>query len=368
VRAAAVAAAATSPLLSWHSQRRHVLCSGFRPPASPDLSGADIPSAYKTHFTQAYDAQAAKGGEGANVAKRHAHREGDVEVRTAIAQTLMERLGYTKEELELVGEYDVLKMQGVGSPFPLARIEHGDKVLDLGSGFGVDAFLAAEKAGPSGEVVGIDLSQEEVHRACARAEERNLQGRCSFLKADMEQLPFPDATFDVVISNGGFCLVPDKERAFNEIFRVLKPGGRFAVACTVLRKELPPLAAPKTWPLCMIVFLQAGAAPALVESCGFQGVLVDDANSAMDVWTLDADELMNVSKLMPPSSKAEGRGCSHARKAAEQRAKERIDDFIHRDREGGVHWGNPEFDHLQEFDMNNLCARVVITAEKPSQD
>lgn len=368
----AAAAAATCQLASFYGKSKKVGCNELRPSFSPGFAGADLPSGYKTHFTQAYDAQAAKGGQAANIAKRDGHQAGDIEMRTTIARMLMERLGYTAEDLDIIGKDDVLKMQGVGSPFTLARIESGNSVLDLGSGFGVDAFLAAEKVGPSGHVVGIDLSEEEVKKASTRAEERNLNGRCKFLKADMEHLPFEDNSFDIVISNGGFCLVPDKKSAFKEILRVLKPGGRFAVACTVLRGELPPLQAPKRWPPCMDVFLQHADALQLVESCGFRDVVVDDTNSAMDVWNLLGEtDVKDISQLLnPPIADNNGGGqmCSHARKAAERRAKERIDEFLTRDREAGVHWGNPEFDHIYEFDMNRLCARIIIAARKPARD
>merc|ERR1719191_806198 len=123
------------------------------PTFSDQVLGNDIPSAkYKSVFTQAYDAQAASGAKAANVAARYNEQRGDTEIRTTIARTLMRRLNYTDEELELIGKDDMLRMQGVGSPFPQAGIEPGDAVLDLGSGFGIDAFLAAEKAGPQGHV------------------------------------------------------------------------------------------------------------------------------------------------------------------------------------------------------------------------
>lgn len=358
--------ACTIPALGLHASSQQSRCETTRPSFSPDLFGDDIPSQYKSHFTQAYDAQAGRGGEAANVAKRNVEHSGDGEIRAKIAWTLMTRLGYTEEELKLVGAQDMLRMQGVGSPFPLACIETGDTVLDLGSGFGIDAFLAAEKAGQHGHVIGIDLSAEEVQKARTRLAERGLAGgRCEFLEGDMEKLPFKDEMFDVVISNGGFCLVPDKKRAFEEIYRVLRPGGRFAVACTVLRSELPPLPPPKRWPPCMEVFLKHADAKKLVETCKFIDPIVDDSNAAMDVWELDDAEISNVAQELNSGAALSSGGCSHAKKAAERRARERVSEFLSRDREAGVHWGNPEFDHIHEFDMNKLCARVVISAQKP---
>lgn len=337
------------------------------PTFSDQVLGNDIPSAkYKSVFTQAYDAQAASGAKAANVAARYNEQRGDTEIRTTIARTLMRRLNYTDEELELIGKDDVLRMQGVGSPFPLAGIEVGDAVLDLGSGFGIDAFLAAHKAGPQGRVVGIDLSKEEVAKAQGRAEERGLvaTGRCKFVEADMESLPFADCVFDKIISNGGFCLVPDKKKAFQEMYRVLKPGGRFAVSCTSLKGELPPLEVGKRWPPCMEVFIYRDEACGIVEAVGFQNAGCDSSNSTMDVWDLEESEMGAIVTQLGMGSGDSG-GCSHAKKAAERRARESVSEFLESGREAGVHWGNPEFDHIQDFDMNKLCARIVITGQKP---
>ncbi len=189
-----------------------------------------IPQAsYKEHFTSAYDTAATeRDGHATNgtVARRKRGGEPEPEpekqLRRAIARHLMARLGYSNAELDLLGD-DVLRMQGVNSPFNHAKVQVGESVLDLGSGYGTDACLAAAKVGTRGRAVGLDISKEEVMKATERAGERGL-AQCQFVVGDMEQQPFPDASFDVVISNGGFCLCPDKRRAFAEIFRVSTPG------------------------------------------------------------------------------------------------------------------------------------------------
>lgn len=107
-------------------------------------------------------------------------------------------------------------------------------MLDLGSGLGVDSMIAAERVGPSGKVTGLDISKKEVQHANRRAAARGLSERLDFVNADMEKMPFDDCSKDVVISNGAFCLAPNKERAFSEILRVLKPGGRFSVATSTM--------------------------------------------------------------------------------------------------------------------------------------
>lgn len=363
------AAAATTCAHSTSSAR----CEQHAPDASvaknPSGLGGyglrDIPSkAYKAHFSEAYNAAAAKNA--ANVAQRHtdsgAEPEADRRVRLGIARHLMMKLGYTSEELDLIGE-DVLRMQGVKSPFDAADLRPGERVLDLGSGFGSDAFLAVAKVGPHGFVTGIDLSAEEVRKASNRAQERGFQpSRCRFLEADMESLPIEAETVDVVISNGGFCLCPNKRTSFQEVHRVLRPGGRIAISCTVLRKELPSLQ-DRRWPPCMEVFMPWRDIEGTLQAIGFQNVFVDGSNSLMNVWDLDDQDVDNVAgHLSTPLSAA--MGCSHARKAEEKRAKEAVDTYLSRDREAGIHHNSPEFAHIKDFDMNALCARVTIYAEK----
>ena len=110
------------------------------------------------------------------------------------------------------------------NPFPSANLRRGETVLDLGSGFGVDAMLAGKKVGPEGRVVGVDLSEREVAQANRRVLSRGVEN-VRFYTMDMEELSaIPDGSIDCVISNGGFCLCPDKRRAFAEIFRVSTPG------------------------------------------------------------------------------------------------------------------------------------------------
>mmetsp|Transcript_93562 Transcript_93562/g.180390 ORF Transcript_93562/g.180390 Transcript_93562/m.180390 type:complete len:389 (+) Transcript_93562:71-1237(+) len=356
-------------------RQRNCCCQGQASTAhhSDHLSAfglGEIPSsAYKTHFTAAHDNAAAASA--ANVARRETAASADLEpksdrhMRRLLAQQLMAKIGYTQSELEILGD-DVLRMQGVGSPFTAAQLRHGETVVDLGSGLGPDAFLAAAKVGPAGSVIGINLSSEEVQKANLRAQELGLsEARCRFVTADMEITPLGAATADVAISNGGFCLCPDKPAAFREVHRLLRPGGRMAISCTVLRTHLPALEG-KRWPPCMEVFMPRSNIEPILNSVGFRNVRVDDTNSRMDVWDFESADLDSVAESLGPDPSAGSAvaGCSHAKKAAARRAKQDVEDYLARGREAGIHWGNPQFDHIKEFDMNDLCARIVIYAEK----
>jgi len=127
---------------------------------------------------------------------------------------------------------------GVGNPFILGPIREGEAILDIGCGAGVDSIIAAGLVGPSGSVTGIDVVPEMLARASENARLAGL-ANVAFRESSAEQLPFPDNSFDLVISNGVFNLVVDKVQALGEVFRVLKPAGRFMLADQVLAGELP---------------------------------------------------------------------------------------------------------------------------------
>jgi len=127
---------------------------------------------------------------------------------------------------------------GGGNPVSLGPIREGEAVLDIGCGAGVDSILAGKLTGPAGAVTGIDLVPEMLARARENARLAGVD-KVYFQESSAEQLSFPEASFDVVISNGVFNLVVDKVKALGEVFRVLKPGGRFMLADQVLAGELP---------------------------------------------------------------------------------------------------------------------------------
>ena len=119
---------------------------------------------------------------------------------------------------------------GVGNPVRYAFLQPGETVLDIGSGGGIDSILAARRVGPSGRAIGLDIVEAMIDRARANAADAGVDGWTEFLHGEMEEIPMPDASVDVVISNGVLNLSERKSRALAEIFRVLRPGGRISLA------------------------------------------------------------------------------------------------------------------------------------------
>jgi arsenite methyltransferase len=165
---------------------------------------------------------------------------------------------------------------GCGNPTALAELKPGEIVLDLGSGGGIDVLLSAKRVGPTGKAYGLDMTDEML--ALARENQKNAGARnVEFLKGTIENIPLPDNTVDVIISNCVINLSADKDRVLREAFRVLKPGGRFAVSDVVIRGEVPPeiRKSMELWVGCMAGALQETEYREKLAAVGFASIDVE---------------------------------------------------------------------------------------------
>lgn len=147
-------------------------------------------------------------------------------------------VGYRNEWLTGVSERAIESFAGTGNPFAMGELCEGEAVVDVGSGGGIDSLVAARMVGPTGRVVGVDMTPAMLKRARAAAAESGLEN-VEFREAYMEELPVPDGWADVVISNGVLNLTPDKQKTLGEMFRVLRPGGRLQIADILVSRAVP---------------------------------------------------------------------------------------------------------------------------------
>jgi arsenite methyltransferase len=188
---------------------------------------------------------------------------------------LAERLGYPEELLALLPPAAVASFAGTGNPFAVGPIRLGETVLDVGSGAGTDALTAALQAGPEGKVIGVDMTPEMLARAEENAHTLGVKN-VRFVQGFAEALPLPDASVDVVISNGVINLCPDKPAVFAELYRVLKPGGRLQLADTLLDQPVSPYARDliHLWTDCVAGGVTVQDYVAMLRAAGFRDVAV----------------------------------------------------------------------------------------------
>ena len=183
-------------------------------------------------------------------------------------------VGYTEAELRLVPALAILGV-GCGNPTALADLKYGETVLDLGSGAGIDVFLAAKKVGERGWVIGVDMTEDMVSKGSLLAEQHGFNN-VEFRLGDIEHLPVDSATVDVVISNCVINLTLDKLASFKEVHRVLKPGGRILIADLVTVGNIPPdvRASAAAWADCLAGAMGREAYLETIRQAGFADVTV----------------------------------------------------------------------------------------------
>jgi ubiquinone/menaquinone biosynthesis C-methylase UbiE len=194
-----------------------------------------------------------------------------------MGRTMAERLGYSPADLDRIPAESIDSFAGVGYYFHLADLKPGDIVVDLGSGSGMDTFIAALKVGSRGKVTGVDMTDEQ------RAKAERLRDRAGFLnvtyvKGYIEDVPLPDAMADAVISNGVINLATDKPKVFREAARLLKTGGRFAISDIVTDVQLPEniVCNSTLWAACIGGAAQRDNYRGMIETAGLKVVRVED--------------------------------------------------------------------------------------------
>lgn len=199
------------------------------------------------------------------------------------------KLGYDEQEIATAVEGANLGL-GCGNPKAIAELEAGETVLDLGSGAGFDCFLAAEEVGPTGSVVGVDMTPEMIEKARENATEHD---NVEFRLGEIEHLPVADGTVDVIISNCVINLSPEKSQVFREAYRVLEPGGRVAISDVVLSADLPA----ELTELSSVADCVGGAATvealeAMLAEAGFTDIQIDPKEESEEFirdWDDDHD-------------------------------------------------------------------------------
>ena len=200
---------------------------------------------------------------------------------------------YNEGQLAGLPAESIAASAGCGNPTALAGLREGERVLDLGSGGGIDCFLAANQVGETGHVIGLDMTPDMLE--LARTNQANLGlTNVEFVQGDMEKMPLPDASVDVVISNCVVCLSPDKDAVFQETFRVLSPGGRVHISDMMSNSdEGPARTDPEAWASCIAGAEQRDTYLDRLRQAGFEGITITEETARCD----DEGVPMNVSSV-----------------------------------------------------------------------
>jgi SAM-dependent methyltransferase len=205
-----------------------------------------------------------------------------------------EVIGYPREDLEHIPEEAIMGL-GCGNPTAIADLRAGEVVLDLGSGAGVDVFLAANKVGPAGRVIGIDMTEEMVDKATSTARDHGYHN-VEFRLGEIEKLPVEDDSVDAIVSNCVINLSPDKAKVFREAYRVLKPGGRLTVSDIVSEGALPDdvKSDSNAWACCIGGALEHQEYLEKIKKAGFEDVQVLSSKE----FYMEGEESQALTKLL----------------------------------------------------------------------
>jgi len=268
---------------------------------------------------------------------------------------IAEAFGYSTNELNSIPA-DANMGLSCGNPTATASLKAGEVVVDLGSGGGLDVFLAAQKVGPTGKAIGIDMTPEMILRARKNATESNL-ANVEFHEASIDKLPLPDQSTDCIISNCVINLAPDKSAVFREMFRVLKPGGRVAVSDIALKQALPDDLARDLMAFvgCIAGAISIGDYETGLRAVGFDAVHVVDTGADLNAYRNVDGQSACCSPPMEKSTELPivdqsccGSSCCGSAES-----------------EASVHEGLTAV--LDRYDVNEFAASVKVYAVKPAR-
>ena len=265
------------------------------------------------------------------------------------ADAVARAFGYSTEELASLPDDANLGLS-CGNPTALASIQPGETVVDLGSGGGLDVFLAAQAAGPNGKAIGIDMTPDMIALATRNAKNAR-HSNTTFLLGEIDNIPLDPAVADCVISNCVINLVPDKPKAFAEIFRVLKPGGRVAISDIAIKKDLPPALASD---IGAYIGCIAGAIPITdyrqgLLAAGFEAVDIIDSGADLNAYgAMDGQSAC----CGPAMGEEDAASCCGPTETASNTDPDVFDRLT---------------DLLKQYDINAYAASVKVMAVKPAR-
>jgi SAM-dependent methyltransferase len=263
-------------------------------------------------------------------------------------RSVAQAFGYSEEELASIPAEANMGLS-CGNPTATANLRPGEVVVDLGSGGGLDVFLAARKVGPTGKAIGIDMTPEMLARARENAKRQGLEN-VEFYEATIDNLPLPDASVDCVISNCVINLAPDKDAVLREIARVLKPGGRVAVSDIALKKPLPP---------------EIGNDLLAYVGCIAGAISIDDYVAGLKATGFSTVEVVDTKKDLNAYSEVEGQAACCAPPALASSSGLTVigGSCSPGPATNDVHGGLAEL--LKRYDVNEYAASVQVYAVKP---